>query len=114
MTTPKYAPTWNITTIGVAVNLVILIFMGGGSYFQLRSETHALREADLRLEAADTQIRIDANAQEARLRTVEQGASRMETQMGALERAMQTGFSGLQASLDRLTSQIDRLVEDRP
>lgn len=99
MNAPKYAPTWNITTILAVANLAILVFMGGGAFFSLRAETQALREAAARLEAADVQIRLDATARETRLRVVEQGAGRMEERLIAIQDGI---------------NEIKRQLEDRP
>lgn len=67
------------------------------------SSLNELRQADARLEAADVQIRLEANAREARLRVVEQGAGRMETKLEAIA-----------DGIERLNDQIDRLIEEQP
>jgi hypothetical protein len=103
MNTPVYTPTWNITTILGAVNLALVLVGGGAAYANLRNETLTLREAYGRLEAADAQIRAEAVASEARLRTVEQGASRMETKLEAIAQG-----------IERLNVQMDRLINTRP
>lgn len=103
MNAPKYIPTWNVTTILGAANLALLLIGGGMAYSTLRAEILALREADIRLEAADVQIRIDAQSSETRLRIVEQGATRMETKLEAIV-----------AGIDRLSAQIDRLIDGQP
>lgn len=88
--------------VPVAIIFALLIQTAGAVWWAsaMSSSVAALREADARLEAADVQIRIDANAHETRLRVVEQGATRMETKMEAILE-----------SLERLSTQIDRLIE---
>jgi hypothetical protein len=49
------------------------------------SSIETLRETDARLEAADVQIRIDAAAREARLRSVENGAARVDERLIAIQ-----------------------------
>lgn len=103
MSAPRYVNYWNPTTILATANLVILVFGGGAAYATLRSEIAALREQEMRLEAADVQIRLDAASREARLRVVENGATRIETKLEAIAEG-----------LTRLNTQIERLVDGQP
>jgi TolA-binding protein len=64
------------------------------------SSLDELRETDARLEAADVQIRLEANAREARLRAVEQAGGRMETKLEAIV-----------DGIERLNTQMERLIE---
>lgn len=100
MNAPRYDNYWSPTTILAAVNLAILVFGGGAAYATLRQETISLREADLRHEVTMEQMRIDAAAGEARLRVVENGAGRMETQLDNIAQA-----------IERLTVQVERALD---
>jgi outer membrane murein-binding lipoprotein Lpp len=82
----------------IAVIVTLLIQSGVGVWWAsaITSDVAALR-------AADTQIVSDATARETRLRLVEQGAGRTEAKLEAIAEG-----------IDRLNSQIDRLIETQP
>lgn len=94
---------WTAPMILAVVNLGLILVGGGIAYGNVVSAIGALTEMDARLEAADGQIRLDANAHEARLRVVEQSAGRMDEKL-----------QNIADGIERLSAQIDRLVDQEP
>lgn len=88
----------------VAVLVTILLQSGVIVWWAsaMTRDVASLHAADLDLETADAQFRLDAAAREARLRFVEQGAGRLEARLEAIA-----------AGVDRLNTQIDRLIDER-
>lgn len=103
MTPPE---PWHLDKrIPIAIIFALLTQTAGAVWWAsaMSSNVDALRQADARLERTAEQLRSDAISNEARLRVVETGAGRMEAKLESIS-----------DGIERLNSQIDRLIEAQP
>jgi hypothetical protein len=73
--------------VPVAIIFALLVQTAGAVWWAsaMSSNVASLREADARLEAADVQIRLEANAHEVRIRNVENSLTRADERLIAIQ-----------------------------